>query len=120
MQRRLAVVAPASGRQRRRAKRAEQGSGGGSSIRSCASAGPVGEGTPAPDRAEPAAESSAPIVHLRHARAELALHELRSGPGTPLLLLHGLAERSPDALPPHLAEWPGPVFALDFVGHGDS
>jgi pimeloyl-ACP methyl ester carboxylesterase len=62
----------------------------------------------------------APIIRLRHARAELALHELRAGSGRALLLLHGLAERSPAALPPHLADWPGPVFALDFVGHGES
>jgi pimeloyl-ACP methyl ester carboxylesterase len=82
--------------------------------------GPVGAGTPAPDRAAAGSQPSAPIVRLRHARAELALHELRAGSGTALLLLHGLAERSPDTLPPHLADWPGPVFALDFVGHGAS
>jgi pimeloyl-ACP methyl ester carboxylesterase len=85
-----------------------------------ASWGRVGVGTAAPDRATPATAPSAPIVRLRHARAELALHELRAGAGTPLLLLHGLAERSPETLPPHLADWPGPVFALDFVGHGAS
>jgi pimeloyl-ACP methyl ester carboxylesterase len=85
-----------------------------------ASSGPVGEGTAAPDRAPAVPTSAAPIIRLRHARAELALHELRAGSGTPLLLLHGLAERSPQSLPPYLAEWPGPVFALDFVGHGAS
>ena len=107
--------------------------------------GPVGTGTPAPDRT-PLPPATAPIVWLRHARAELALHCLKEGgegsasdephsaetastasarsraqtQGTPLLLLHGLAERSPEAVPPYLAEWPGPVFALDFVGHGAS
>jgi pimeloyl-ACP methyl ester carboxylesterase len=37
-----------------------------------------------------------------------------------LLHLHGLGERSPEAVPAHLASWPGPVWALDFTGHGDS
>ncbi len=59
-------------------------------------------------------------VHLRHNKISLALHELRSGPGRPLLHLHGLAERSPVEVPPHLASWPGPVWALDLTGHGDS
>ncbi len=57
---------------------------------------------------------------LRHSRVELALHELVSGTGRPLLLLHGLGERSPTAAPAELADWPGGVFALDFTGHGDS
>jgi len=51
---------------------------------------------------------------------ELALHRLRSGEGRPLLLLHGLGERSPAAVPSEAAPWPGPVFALDFTGHGES
>jgi pimeloyl-ACP methyl ester carboxylesterase len=59
-------------------------------------------------------------VRLRHARIELALHELRRGSGRALLLLHGLGERSPRAVPAHAAAWPGPVFALDFTGHGES
>jgi pimeloyl-ACP methyl ester carboxylesterase len=59
-------------------------------------------------------------LRLRHARIELALHELRSGLGRALLLLHGLGERSPQAPPAHAAAWPGPVFALDFAGHGAS
>jgi pimeloyl-ACP methyl ester carboxylesterase len=57
---------------------------------------------------------------LRHARIELALHELRSGAGRALLLLHGLGERSPRAVPTFAEAWPGPVFALDFTGHGES
>ena len=56
----------------------------------------------------------------RHSRIELALHRLRDGDGAPLLHLHGLGERSPAAVPGHLAGWPGPVWALDFTGHGAS
>jgi pimeloyl-ACP methyl ester carboxylesterase len=59
-------------------------------------------------------------VTVRHSRIELTLHRLRDGDGAPLLHLHGLGERSPDALPDHLAGWPGPVWALDFTGHGAS
>ena len=59
-------------------------------------------------------------VRLRHNRVELALHELRPAAGRPLLLLHGLAERSPSAVPAHLAAWRGAVWALDLTGHGDS
>lgn len=57
---------------------------------------------------------------LHHAKVELALHELQGGEGRPLLVLHGLGEASPAAVPPHLAAWPGPVHALDFTGHGAS
>jgi pimeloyl-ACP methyl ester carboxylesterase len=59
-------------------------------------------------------------VRLRHARIELALHTLRPGAGGALLLLHGLGERSPRAVPAAAERWPGPVFALDFAGHGES
>ena len=57
---------------------------------------------------------------------ELALHHLREAadaadPGArPLLLLHGLGDRSPVAVPDDVAAWPGPIAALDFTGHGDS
>ncbi|MGD8860705.1 MAG: alpha/beta hydrolase [Myxococcales bacterium] len=61
---------------------------------------------------------------IQHGRVKLALHELQprraSGAGRPLLLLHGLGERSPDVLPSEYAGWNGPVFALDFTGHGRS
>ena len=57
---------------------------------------------------------------ILHGRVELALHELRPGTGTPLLLLHGLGERTPAAVPPGYEAWPGPIFGLDFTGHGDS
>jgi len=59
-------------------------------------------------------------ARLRHAKVELALHTLRTGEGRALLLLHGLAERAPARLPAELQAWPGPVFALDFTGHGES
>lgn len=57
---------------------------------------------------------------LRHSRVELALHRLREGDGRPLLLLHGLGERSPSRSPANLAAWAGPIWGLDFTGHGES
>lgn len=59
---------------------------------------------------------------LRHHRIDLALHRLTDGqdpPFRPLLLLHGLGERTPATVPDGV-EWPGPVFGLDFTGHGRS
>jgi pimeloyl-ACP methyl ester carboxylesterase len=57
---------------------------------------------------------------IYHNRVRLALHKLKDGNGHALLLLHGLGEHSPSALPPPYANWPGPVHALDFTGHGAS
>jgi len=57
---------------------------------------------------------------LRHVRVELALHHLRDGDGHPLLLLHGLGERSPSSVPSWASAWAGSVHALDFTGHGQS
>lgn len=62
------------------------------------------------------------ISWLRHHRIDLALHRLDEGADPnfrPLLLLHGLGERTPDRVP-FPVEWPGPVFGLDFTGHGRS
>jgi len=61
-----------------------------------------------------------PVERLRHSRVELALHALCAGEGRALLLLHGLGERTPAAPPPELASWPGPIYGLDFTGHGQS
>jgi pimeloyl-ACP methyl ester carboxylesterase len=71
------------------------------------------------------AEASEAGAVVRHNRIDLALHALRgplpAGEGSPPLLhLHGLGERSPEAVPDHLGEWPGAVWALDFTGHGAS
>jgi pimeloyl-ACP methyl ester carboxylesterase len=69
--------------------------------------------------------SSSPVM-LRHNKIDLALHMLRTEPLDPavpsrfLLLLHGLGDRSPSAVPRWCASWPGPIAALDFTGHGDS
>ncbi|MFN8049986.1 MAG: alpha/beta hydrolase [Acidimicrobiales bacterium] len=63
------------------------------------------------------------LVTLRHGRIELALHRLTEGevPGhRPLLMLHGLGERTPAAAPSWVDVWPGPVWGLDFTGHGRS
>jgi len=60
------------------------------------------------------------MITLTHNRVELALHTLRDGTGPSLLLLHGLGERSPAAVPAQASEWPGAIHALDFTGHGDS
>ncbi len=58
------------------------------------------------------------VVWLRHGRSRLALHLLREGWGRPLLLLHGLGERTPATVPTHLQGWAGPIYGLDLTGHG--
>ena len=57
---------------------------------------------------------------LPHGHVHLALHQLRSGDGPQLLLLHPLADRTPASVPDDATAWPGPVFGLDFTGHGES
>lgn len=62
------------------------------------------------------------ISWLRHHRVDLALHRLTDGAdptSRPLLLLHGLGERTPGQVPIGI-DWPGPIFGLDFTGHGRS
>jgi pimeloyl-ACP methyl ester carboxylesterase len=60
---------------------------------------------------------------LQHGRIRLALHRLQDGrsPNThPLLLLHGLGESHAAHDPSAYSAWPGPIYALDFTGHGAS
>jgi pimeloyl-ACP methyl ester carboxylesterase len=56
---------------------------------------------------------------LRNIRVALALHTLQHGEGVPLLMLHALGGCSDD-FRAHLPRWQGPVYALDFSGHGRS
>jgi pimeloyl-ACP methyl ester carboxylesterase len=60
-------------------------------------------------------------LRIRHDKVTLALHALRErGDARPLLLLHGRGGRAPGRIAPPYAAWPGPVWALDFTGHGAS
>jgi pimeloyl-ACP methyl ester carboxylesterase len=62
-------------------------------------------------------------VIVRHGKSELALHCVRAGDGPPALVLHGLAENARDCVLTRVVTegWPGgAVWALDFLGHGDS
>jgi hypothetical protein len=58
-------------------------------------------------------------MRLRHGRITLALHDVQHREGLALLLLHPLYASSAfwSDLP---VRWPGPIFALDFAGHGAS
>lgn len=58
--------------------------------------------------------------YLRHNRINLALHTLREAEGQPLLLLHGLGEHTPTQVPSYATDWDGPIYGLDFTGHGAS
>jgi len=57
---------------------------------------------------------------VAHMRVELAIHRLRDGDGTPLLLLHGLGEQTPHTAPEYCQSWTGAIYGLDFTGHGRS
>ena len=59
-------------------------------------------------------------ILLRHNKVDLALHQVREGTGRPLLVLHGLGERTAPQVEPPLEGWDGPVWGLDFTGHGES
>jgi len=59
------------------------------------------------------------IVFLQHNKIALALHKVREGNGRALLLLHGLGEDAA-AMSTLSINWTGPIWALDFTGHGQS
>ena len=59
-------------------------------------------------------------MKLRHSRVELTLHELTAVKGEPLLLLHALGGQTDDWPAEAITAWPGPVYGLDFAGHGQS
>ena len=59
-------------------------------------------------------------MRLRHGRVSIELHKLKSAKGRPLLLLHALGA-SAETWPATALAWSnGPVYALDFAGHGKS
>ncbi len=63
------------------------------------------------------------VTSLRHNRATLALHLIRpatDAAGRPLMILHGLGESAPTVVPSWADAWVGPVYGLDFTGHGQS
>ena len=62
------------------------------------------------------------MISLLSGRVTLALHELRGATNgaRPLLHLHGLGLQSPASMPKELEAWTGPVYAIDFTGHGSS
>ncbi|WP_027014654.1 alpha/beta fold hydrolase [Comamonas composti] len=66
------------------------------------------------------------IEYLQHGRIRLALHQLKTfaekalPAAHPLLMLHGLGESSGTHAEATFSGWPGPVYALDFTGHGVS
>ena len=72
------------------------------------------------DDAENDAENDARIRWLEHSKTRLALHWLGEGQGPPLLVLHGLGESSAGLRLADVSSWPGPIYGLDFTGHGRS
>lgn len=58
-------------------------------------------------------------IHLQHNRVSLALHQLKEVSGPALLLLHGLGDSAAN-MSSISVKWDGPIWALDFTGHGDS
>lgn len=57
---------------------------------------------------------------MAHGRVRLALHQLKAGSGRALLVLHGLGESTSSTPQGWLESWSGPVWGLDFTGHGRS
>jgi pimeloyl-ACP methyl ester carboxylesterase len=59
------------------------------------------------------------VKRIASGRCAVALHELRGGSGPALLALHALGGAAAD-LAPLATRWRGPVWGLDFSGHGAS
>jgi pimeloyl-ACP methyl ester carboxylesterase len=60
------------------------------------------------------------MTRLQHGRVSIELHRLKPAKGQPLLLLHALGE-SAETWPASALVWShGPIYALDFAGHGKS
>lgn len=58
-------------------------------------------------------------ISLQHNRITLALHHVKDAEGPALLLLHGLGDSAANMATLPLS-WNGPIWALDFTGHGES
>ena len=58
-------------------------------------------------------------MKLQHGRVSIELNLLQGGTGEALLLLHAVGGYAADWGDAYRG-WPGPVFALDFAGHGRS
>jgi pimeloyl-ACP methyl ester carboxylesterase len=58
-------------------------------------------------------------MRIRHGRIHLELHPLADGHGPALLALHELYGSSRD-WQLEAMQWPGPIYGLDFCGHGES
>jgi pimeloyl-ACP methyl ester carboxylesterase len=58
-------------------------------------------------------------MRIAQGRNELELHEIAAGEGRALLLLHALYGSSAD-WGEGQPSWPGPIYGLDFAGHGRS
>ncbi|MFP6655207.1 MAG: alpha/beta fold hydrolase [Myxococcota bacterium] len=59
-------------------------------------------------------------MQLFHGRVPVEFHELKAAKGRPLLLLHALGSNS-ESWPDTVLDWSeGPVYAIDFAGHGAS
>ena len=55
-----------------------------------------------------------------HNKVRLALHQLRNGDGRRPAAAARPGRATPHDVPAEVADWPGPVWGLDFTGHGES
>lgn len=63
---------------------------------------------------------NAAIQWVKNGRIDIAVHQLRDDSGPALLVLHGLGESTQSRLDLVPSEWAGPVWGVDFTGHGQS